>query len=290
MKILLNKFKYFLQFSIIAFLLILFKIIGLNFSRLISAKILSSIGPIFKSRIITETNINQVFPNQKEVFKKKIVKDMWVTYGKILAEYNFIKNFRSKKFEEKIEIEGQDELEKIKILNQPVIFVSGHFDNFELMAMHIEKSGIDVAAIYRPLNNFFLNPIMENIRKKYICKKQIKKGMSGTKDLLKYFKSGTSIALMIDQRVSEGIKIKFFGKDALTTTIPAQFVKKFNCKIVPIHIERKNDNNFKLKIFKALDFSKDETIESITISLNSILEKMITTNPGQWIWTHNRWK
>jgi KDO2-lipid IV(A) lauroyltransferase len=290
MKILLNKFKYFLQFSIIAFLLILFKIIGLNFSRLISAKILSSIGPIFKSRIITETNINQVFPNQKEVFKKKIVKDMWVTYGKILAEYNFIKNFRSKKFEEKIEIEGQDELEKIKILNQPVIFVSGHFDNFELMAMHIEKSGIDVAAIYRPLNNFFLNPIMENIRKKYICKKQIKKGMSGTKDLLKYFKSGTSIALMIDQRVSEGIKIKFFGKDALTTTIPAQFVKKFNCKIVPIHIERKSDNNFKLKIFRALDFSKDETIESITISLNSILEKMITTNPGQWIWTHNRWK
>tara|TARA_B100001093_G_scaffold501069_1_gene552294 strand:- start:2752 stop:3624 length:873 start_codon:yes stop_codon:yes gene_type:complete len=290
MKILINKFKYFLQFSIIALLLILFKLIGLKFSRLISAKILSSIGPIFKSRIITATNINQVFPKQKEVFKKKIVKDMWVTYGKILAEYNFIKNFRSKKFEEKIEIEGQDELEKIKISNQPVIFVSGHFDNFELMAMHIEKSGIDVAAIYRPLNNFFLNPIMENIRKKYICKKQIKKGMSGTKDLLKYFKSGTSIALMIDQRVSEGIKIKFFGKDALTTTIPAQFVKKFNCKIVPIHIERKNDNNFKLKIFKALDFSKDETIETITMSLNSILEKMIITNPGQWIWTHNRWK
>ena len=290
MKILINKFKYFLQFSIIALLLILFKLIGLKFSRLISAKILSSIGPIFKSRLITATNINQVFPKQKEVFKKKIVKDMWVTYGKILAEYNFIKNFRSKKFEEKIEIEGQDELEKIKISNQPVIFVSGHFDNFELMAMHIEKSGIDVAAIYRPLNNFFLNPIMENIRKKYICKKQIKKGMSGTKDLLKYFKSGTSIALMIDQRVSEGIKIKFFGKDALTTTIPAQFVKKFNCKIVPIHIERKNDNNFKLKIFKALDFSKDETIETITMSLNSILEKMIITNPGQWIWTHNRWK
>ena len=82
------------------------------------------------------------------------------------------------------------------------------------MAMHIEKSGINLAAIYRPLNNIFLNPIMERIRKKYICKKQIKKGKSGTKDLLKLFKNGTSIALMIDQRVSEGIKCDFFNKEA----------------------------------------------------------------------------
>ena len=79
------------------------------------------------------------------------------------------------------------------------------------MAMHLEKSGIDVAAVYRPLNNSFLNPIMEKIRRKYICKKQIKKGITGTKELLKEFKKGTSIALMIDQRVSEGIESDFFG-------------------------------------------------------------------------------
>ena len=85
------------------------------------------------------------------------------------------------------------------------------------MAMHIEKSGIDLAAIYRPLNNQFLNPIMENIRKKYICKKQIKKGISGTKEIFKNFKNNKSIALMIDQRVSEGLRSKFFNKEALTT-------------------------------------------------------------------------
>ncbi len=94
---------------------------------------------------------------------------------------------------------------------EPVIFVSGHFNNFELMAMYLEKSGINLAAIYRPLNNKFLNPLMEKIRKNYICKKQIKKGIAGTKETLKYFKEGTSIALMIDQRVSEGIKSKFFN-------------------------------------------------------------------------------
>ena len=95
---------------------------------------------------------------------------------------------------------------------------------------------------------------------------------------------------MIDQRVSEGINSNFFNQRALTTTIPAQFVKKFNAKIVPIYIERTEDDKFKLKIYKSIAFSKNETLESITLNLNNFLEKMIIKNPDQWIWTHNRWK
>ena len=287
---LIKKIKYFLQFFVISLFLLIFKLLGLKISRLISKKILTFIGPLFRSNVMTKANIDLAFSEKDQNFKEKIINQMWSTYGKILAEYSFINNFKNQKLEKKIEVEGQSELEKIRTSNKPVVFISGHFDNFELMAMHIEKSGIDLATIYRPLNNHFLNPIMENIRKKYICKKQIKKGISGTKDLLKYFKSGTSIALMIDQRVSEGIKCKFFGKNALTTTIPAQFVKKFNCQIVPIHIERKKDDNFKLRVFKPMNFSRNDTLESITLSLNLFLEKMILKSPGQWIWTHNRWK
>ena len=181
-------------------------------------------------------------------------------------------------------------LDRIKKDNERVIFVSGHFSNFELMAMHIEKSGINLAAIYRPLNNKFLNYFMEKIRKKHICKNQIKKGSSGTRQLLSLFKKGYSIALMIDQRVSEGIKSKFFNHDAFTTTIPAQFVKKFECKVVPIYIERVDDIKFRLTVNAPINFSKNEKIDTITLKLNSLLEKMILKNPGQWIWSHNRWK
>jgi KDO2-lipid IV(A) lauroyltransferase len=201
-----------------------------------------------------------------------------------------MKYFRKNKSEKFLKIKGQEILEEIKLTKNPVIFVSGHFDNFELMAMHIEKSGVDLAAIYRPLNNNFLNPVMENIRKKYICRKQIKKGISGTKEILKYFKSGTSIALMIDQRVSQGIRSLLFKNEALTTTIPAQFVKKFNCKIVPIYIERKSNENFILEIMQPINFDNSKTIEDITLKLNQLLEKMIIRNPHQWIWSHNRWK
>jgi Kdo2-lipid IVA lauroyltransferase/acyltransferase len=249
------------------------------------------LGPLFRSKNISNKNLKNALPNSTDSKRKKILDRMWFNYGQILSEYMFIKNFRkSEKFSKKISVENQKVLDKIKLEKSPVIFVSGHFNNFELMAMHIEKSGIDLATIYRPLNNIFLNPIMERIRKKYICKKQIKKGISGTKQLLKHFKKKTSIALMIDQRVSEGIKSKFFDKEALTTTIPAQFIKKFNIKVVPIYIERLNDNNFKIKIYDPITFKKDETINSITLHLNKILEKMIIRNPEQWIWMHNRWK
>ena len=286
-----TKIKYFIQFLVIIFLFFIYKIIGLRFSSILSGYIMLLLGPLFRSKNLSNNNLKKALPNSTGIQRKKILDQMWFNYGQILSEYMFIKNFRkSEKFSKKVSVVNQKVLEIIKSETNPVIFISGHFNNFELMAMHIEKSGIDLAAIYRPLNNTFLNPIMEQIRKRYICKKQIKKGISGTKQLLKHFKKKTSVALMIDQRVSEGIRSNFFDKEALTTTIPAQFIKKYNVKVVPIYIERFKDNNFKIEIYDPITFKKDETINSITLHLNKILEKMIIRNPEQWIWMHNRWK
>jgi KDO2-lipid IV(A) lauroyltransferase len=282
--------KYFIQFLLILTLFFIFKILGLRLASDISSRIMSFVGPFFRSKDIIKSNILKAFPNLNQNEIEKITKGMWGNYGRILAEYIFIKKFRNSKTNNNIEIKGQEILNKIKENNEPVIFISGHFNNFELMAMHIEKTGINLAAIYRPLNNKFLNFIMEIIRKKYICKNQIKKGISGTKQLLSFFKKKSSIALMIDQRVSEGVKSNFFEYKAFTTTIPAQFVKKFKCKVVPIYIERIEGVDFKLTVHEPLEYSNNDSIETITLSLNSILEKMILKNPEQWIWSHNRWK
>ena len=285
-----KKINYFLQFILIVSLYSFYRLLGLKISLKISAKIFLIFGSIFRSNEICKKNISLAFPQISETKMNDVIKNMWINYGKIFAEYPFIKNFRNSNKNNLISIENENYLLDIKKAKEPVIFISGHFNNFELMAMTIEKFGIDLAAVYRPLNNKFLNPMMEKIRKKYICKKQVKKGISGTKELLRYFKNGSSIALMIDQRVSQGIKANFFGKDAFTTTIPAQFVKKFDAKIVPVYIERTENDLFKIKIDEPIKFDKQETIPSITLSLNRILEKMILKNPTQWIWTHNRWK
>ena len=250
----------------------------------------SFFGQMFRSKKLIENNIKKSLTKINENETAEIIRAMWSNYGRILSDYVFIKNFRQSKLEKYLEIEGKEIFEEIKKSGEPVVFISGHFNNFELMAMEIEKSGINVAAIYRPLNNIFLNKIMEGIRKKYICKHQIKKGISGIREILQFCKKGFSIALMIDQRVSEGIKSDLFGQPALTTTIPAQLVKKFGCKVVPIYIERNNKFNYRMKVNRPIKFDKNETIESITNQLNNWLERMILIKPNQWIWSHNRWK
>jgi len=264
--------------------------LGLRVSSFLGGKLFEKIGPLFRSKKIIHSNINRAIPNIHENELKKIVKSMWNNYGRVFAEYMFIKDFRNGNMASKIDVNGQNILEEIKQSRTKVIFISGHFSNFELMALHLEKSGINLAAIYRPLNNIFLNPIMERIRKKYICKFQIKKGIGGMKKLVELKRKNYSTALMIDQRVSEGILSNFFYEPASTTTIPAQLIKKFNIPVVPIYIERIKDINFKITINKPINFSKEISVKKITDDLNNVLEKMIINKPDQWIWSHNRWK
>jgi len=285
-----KKIKYFFEFLIISSLFIIYKFLGLKISSHFSGKLFETFGPIFRSKNLIKTNIQRAIPKINSSKIKSITKDMWNNYGRTLSEYMFLKGFRNDQFRSNINITGKEILQKIKLEKTPVIFVSGHFSNFELMAMEIEKSGVNLSAIYRPLNNIFLNILMERIRKKYICKNQIKKGTSGVRELLKLYKKGYSIALMIDQRVSQGIKSKFFNQEAFTTTIPAQFIKKFNCKVVPISIKRHNGVNFHIKVEKPIEFSKNSSTEKITRELNIWLEKTILKNPGEWIWSHDRWK
>ena len=282
--------KYFFEFILIGTLLLIFKIIGYRSASNIGSFIGKKIGPLSRSKKNIISNIKKAFPKLEEEKINSIIKNMWGNYGRILADYMFIKNFRTLKLKPYLQIEGKEIFEEIKKKDEQVVFISGHFNNFELMAMEIEKSGIDIGAIYRPLNNIFLNKIMERIRKKYICKNQIKKGISGVREIIRLYNSGFSIALMIDQRVSEGIKLNFFGYPALTTTIPAQLVKKFSCRVVPVHIERFNNLYFKVSVNKPLEFDKNQSIEDISTILNKELEKMIIKNPDQWIWSHNRWK
>ena len=285
-----NYIKYFLQFILIVFSFLIFKILGPKISSYISGKIFEIIGPCFRSEKIIHSNIKKAFPEISLKDLNKLTNSMWNNYGRVFAEYVFIKDFRNGKLSSKIKIDGEEIIDEIKKSNQQVIFISGHLSNFELMAMYLDKSGISLSAIYRPLNNIFLNRIMESIRKKYICKNQVKKGIGGLKELINLKKKNFSTALMIDQRVSEGIFSNLFNQKALTTTIPAQLVKKFDIPIIPIYIERIRDLEFKIVVHNPVKFSKDISTQSITDKLNLTLQKMILKKPDQWIWSHNRWK
>ena len=282
--------KYFFEYIFVSTFFFIFKIVGYRNASNLGEIIGKIFGPFFRSNSNIQNNLKNSNIGNSKNDRKKIINSMWGNYGRIFAEYPYIEKFKNDSLEKYIKINGAEVLEDIKKNNKQVVFISGHFNNFELMAMEIEKHGINVAAIYRPLNNIFLNKTMEKIRTNYICKKQIKKGRSGTREMLELFRDGSSIALMIDQRVSEGISVNFFNRKCLTTTIPAQLIKKYNCGIVPVYIERKNNINFEISFSKIIEFEKNHNIENITLELNLILESMILKNIDQWIWSHNRWK
>ena len=280
--------NYLFQSLLIYSFFILGRILGLKISRKLFSFLFILIGPIFKSKKIVEKNMIIFLKKSPLKNKNEIINNMWKNYGKTFIEYIFLNYFRKQKSH--IFIKGEENLFQIKKQNKPVIFISGHFANFELMSMEITKKNIDLATIYRPLNNFFLNPLMEFIRKRYVCPNQIKKGINGVRDTVKFIKKKYSIALMIDQRVSEGEKIDFFGNLALTTTLPAQLSYKFGLDIIPVYIEREDNDNFTIEFQKRISSKDFKNKLELTLKLNKILEEMIKKNPGQWIWTHNRWK
>ena len=284
-----KKISYFIEFIFVYIFFILFKLLGYRVSSNLGFLIGKYFGPIFRSKKLIIDNIKKSNIAIKQNYKQ-VASNVLGNYGRIFSEYPFLKNFRNGDLDNFIEINGKNYLEIIKKEKKNVVFVSGHFNNFELMAMQIEKVGIELSAIYRPLNNTFLNNIMEKIRTKYICKNQIKKGIGGLKKLINLMKKNYSTALMIDQRVSEGTMSNFFGHKALTTTIPAQLVKKFKIPIVPVYIERISGTEYKIIINQPINFDDNFTIQNITDELNKILEKMILKKPDQWIWSHNRWK
>ncbi len=279
--------KYIFEAIFVYLLFLIVRILGLKIGRKLISILFLSIGFFFKSKKIVKKNISYALGKIPENEVKNITKFMWRNYAYIFVEYLYLYKFRYNKFSKpQIKIFGKSILENLVKSNKPAVFISGHFGNFELMAMELEKNKVDLGAIYRPLNNFFLNPFMVFLRKKYICKKQIEKGKGGAREVIELMKQNCSIALMVDQRLGESERFPFFNKPAHTTTLPAQLALKFGCEIIPVYIERNLDNTFNMNIYSPLKVNKTGNLEEdkkkITLDINRTIEKMILKNPKQW--------
>ena len=287
--------RYFLEFILVIFFFLVFKIIGLKLSSDLGEIIGKYFGPLFRKKTIAKKNILIAFPNFNEKSINEMIDRMWKNIGRIFGEYIHINKFsiidNSKK---KIVFTNRNDAEILKKNNKPIVFFSGHFANFELMAKCLQELGFNIGAIYRPLNNIFLNPIMEFIRKKYICPIQIEKGSNGTKKLIKHISNNNPLALMVDQRLSSSIRVPFFDQPATTTITPAQLAIKYDALLVPVFLKRLEKTNFEFFIEEPLITNKtndyDKDIFNITQIMNIKIEEFIKRDPAHWLWSHDRWK
>jgi KDO2-lipid IV(A) lauroyltransferase len=287
--------KYFLEFVIVIIFFLLFKIIGLKLSSDLGEIIGKYFGPLFRKKTIAKKNILIAFPDLNEKSINEMIERMWKNIGRIFGEYIHINKFsvidQKKK---KIVFTNKNNIEILNKNNKPIVFFSGHFANFELMAKCLQELGFNIGAIYRPLNNIFLNPIMEFIRKKYICPIQIEKGSNGTKKLIKHISTNSPLALMIDQRLSSSIRVPFFNQPASTTTTPAQLAIKYDALLIPVFLKRLEKTNFEFFIEEPLIINRtsdyDKDIFNITQIMNKKIEEFIKKDPAHWLWSHDRWK
>ena len=287
--------RYFFEFILVIFFFLVFKIIGLKLSSDLGEIIGKYFGPLFRKKTIAKKNILIAFPDFNEKSINEMIERMWKNIGRIFGEYIHINKFsiidNNKK---KIVFANRNNVEILKKNNKPIVFFSGHFANFELMAKCLQELGFNIGAIYRPLNNIFLNPIMEFIRKKYICPIQIEKGSNGTKKLIKHISTNNPLALMVDQRLSSSIRVPFFDQPATTTITPAQLAIKYEALLVPVFLKRLEKTNFEFFIEEPLitkitnDYDKD--IFNITQVMNIKVEEFIKRDPAHWLWSHDRWK
>ena len=287
--------RYFLEFILVIFFFLIFKIIGLKLSSKLGEIIGRYFGPLFRKKAIAKKNILIAFPNINETSIDQIIDDMWKNIGSIFGEYIHINKFSIlDEGKNKIVFTNKNNLQILKNNKKPIVFFSGHFANFELMAKCLRELEFNIGAIYRPLNNIFLNPIMEFIRKKYICSIQIEKGSAGTKKLIKHISTNNPLALMIDQRLSSSIRVPFFNQPATTTTTPAQLSIKYDALLVPVFLKRLKKTKYEFFIEEPLVVKKTNNYEkdifNITEIMNKKIEEFIKVDPANWLWSHDRWK
>ena len=282
------KFSYAVEAILIYFVLSILKLfpyrIRINAGRLIFRYLVS---PLTGNKKRIENNLNLVMPNLLENKKKELVNRCLDNIGMTMFELLSPKEFKIAGQKAKILGPGAALLEKSKDTSQPVILISGHYGNYDVIRANLISKGYQLGALYRPMNNPYFNLIyLKSIS--LIGMPLFARGKHGMAEMMKFLKDGKLIALLIDQHMSNGEPLKFFGKTAFTATSAAKMALKYNAILMPFFVVRKGrTSNFELHFETPIQHSNPI---KMTQEFNDRLESRVKDNLDQWLWTHKRWK
>lgn len=271
-------------FFIVSFYTLL-KILPIRTASFFMGKLARLIGPLLPVSYLGLKNLRIAFPQKSTTAYKKIVKDVWENLGRVVGEFPHVEKLSS--HPKYVTIVNAHIIEDIKNDNKAGIFFSAHMANWELPHLTVVQHGLPLWLISRPPNNPLTRLFLQRVRENPMVR-IILKGSQGSKELIRILLQKEHVGLLLDQRLSEGEKIPFFGKPALTAIGPAKLAHKFDIPLIPVQVERTNGCCFKITFHPplALGTSPKET----TLKINHMLEEWISKNPGQWLWFHNRWR
>ena len=285
------KIKYFIEFLIVYIISLILNLLPINFVSYIGGSCFKIFGIFTKANSTAKENYKKIFPKSN---KKEILRDVslsWQNLGKTFFELLILPKI-IKNSNKMIKIEGLENIHNLSHKNNQYIFIGIHQSNWEIIVPIINKIGFNIGAIYRHINNPFINNLILNKRSKSLSDKKsfyTPKGKKSATDIIKAIRENFSVLVIVDQKDSAGEDISFFGYEVKTQTGFLKIAKKNNIKIIPVENTRLRLNNFKLKFHKpiGLDNMKKDSKEDME-KIHSIIEKWIKTNPSNWFLQHNR--
>ncbi len=252
-----------------------------------------TIGPRLGITRRARRRMARAMPELSESEIERIVTAMWDNLGRVAFEYAHIDTFRRPQERHRIEVVGMEALRAHADAGHGGLLLSGHFGNFELLPVAMNREGFRGGEVYRPANNPIVNQWMLEMRAGKTGSVQIPKGRKGTRDLLTIIRKNGFVAMLFDQKMNDGIEAKLFGIRSMTTPAPAGLAIRLGTVLFPACIERLEGAHFRVTIYPQIEARPDaepvgETVR-LTQELNDFLEARIREKPENWFWLHNRW-
>lgn len=255
------------------------------------AAIARRLGPRMGASRIARRNLDRAFPGLARAERERIVAEMWDDLSRTVCEYAHLKTIVDDAAN-RVEIVGGEHLDALREDGKPGIIFSAHLASWEMVTLAARMRGLPVNVVYRNANNLLLD---EYIRKLQSVSGAalIRKGVRGARRLLQVMQSGGHVIMLVDQKMNEGIAVPFFGRQAMTAPALAQLALRYECPVVPVHVERLGDTRFRVICEPPLALPKtgdrDADVLALMTAVNRRMEVWIRARPEHWLWLHRRW-
>ncbi len=278
-----------IRYAIEAVLLILglafFRILPLDMASLLAGIMARIIGPFSGAHRTAQKNLEMAMPELSAAQRRKILYGMWDNIGRVIGEYPHLSRHV---MTQRITVEGLEHLQEAKYSGKAVLFVSGHFANWEIAPLTAALYGLPLVLLYRAANNPVADWVICKIRSYYNIA-MYRKGREGAQEALKAIKEGHPIGMLIDQKMNDGKPIQFFGREAMTGTAATGMAIKFQVPVLVANIVRTDGVHFHVSIESPIHYDRDKDPTEAMQELHHIFEDWIRQHPAQWFWVHRRW-
>lgn len=252
------------------------------------------LGPFFPVHRKAVRNLQRAMPELDAQQQRAVLSGMWDNLGRVLAEYAHLSelNIALPGQEGHVEVVGMEHVAAIRDSGRPAMFFSAHYGNWELNGLAAQHLGLPMLLVYRAANNPLTEELLQGLRAPLGCR-HVPKGIKAAREILRTLKNNDRVAMLVDQKLANGIPVPFFGRDAMTAPALAEFALRMNCPMVPAYVERLSGTHFRLTIEppfwpeKTGDDRRD--VYHAMLEVNRRIETWIRKRPDHWFWVHNRW-